>query len=103
MAKDIKGQTRLQIALQTLDRGRIDLLIFFDKGCHGLISRLPIFLVEQGSQFRLDLLLLFVGNGAEHVVHFMHHTPLSGSRAKFGRNRIEHGLVAIDSTISQFL
>ncbi len=36
--KRVKGQTRLQITLQTLDRTRIDLLVFLDEGGHGLIS-----------------------------------------------------------------
>src|SRR6266700_118895 len=45
----IKGQTRLQIALQALNRRGVDLLILFDKSRHSLISGLSILLIEQGS------------------------------------------------------
>src|SRR5512142_590769 len=74
LRKRIEGQTSLQIALQALDRRWIDLLILFDKGCNGLISRWPILLIEQGTQLRFDLLLLLGGDIAQDVVHLVHHT-----------------------------
>ena len=62
---------------------------------YGLVSGLPILLVEQGSQFRFDLVLLFGWNVTEYIIHLVHHTALSGSRPKLGRDRIEHRLIAI--------
>ena len=63
--KGVEGQTRLQIALQTRDRRWIDGSVLFTKGCHGLISRLPILLIEQGFQLWFELLLLLGGHVAE--------------------------------------
>src|SRR5436853_5775403 len=79
----VKGQTRLQIALQALDCPRIDWLILLDKCRHRLISLLSAFLVEQGLQLRFDLLLLFVWNVAEHIVHLVNDTPLASRHGKF--------------------
>ena len=73
----IEGQAGLQISLQTSNGRRIHRLILLDKSRHRLISRLPIFLLEQGFQFWLELLLLFRRDIAEHVVHFMNHTALT--------------------------
>jgi len=58
LGKRVKGQRHFQIALQTLDGSRIDLLILLNKGGYGLIGGSPILLVEQGAQFRFDLLLV---------------------------------------------
>ena len=62
---------------------------------HGLIGGLTILLIEQGAQLRFDLVVLFVGDVAEHIVHLVHHTALTSRGRKFLRNRIERGLVAI--------
>lgn len=81
LREGVKGQTRFQIALQTLDGRQIDRSILLDKSGYGLISRLLIFLLEQGPQLWFELLLLFGGHVAEHVVHLVHHTGLtSGDR-----------------------
>ena len=93
--KRVEGQTGLQIARHPLDGRGIDQLVFLDEGGHGLVSGLSILLVEHSSHLRFDLVLLLVWDVAEHIVHLVHHTPLSGSRPKFRRDRIEHGLVAI--------
>src|SRR5207244_6091101 len=90
-----EGPTGVLIAPQTCDRRCIDGAVLFDKSCHGLISRLSILLIEQSLQFWCELLLLLIGNIAEHVIHLMHHTALSSRGGKFLRDGIEHGLVAI--------
>ncbi len=95
LGKGVKGQTRLQVALQAVDRRGKDFLIFLDEGGHGLIGDLTILLIEQGAQLQFDLVVLFVGDVAEHIVHLVHHTALTSRCRKFLRNRIEHGLVAI--------
>ncbi len=53
--RGVEGQTGLQIALQTRIRRWIDGSVLFNKGCHGLLSRLPILLIEQGVKVSLDL------------------------------------------------
>jgi hypothetical protein len=95
MAKGVKGQTGLQIALQTRNGGRVDGSVFFDKSRHGLISGLTIFLVEQSSQFRFELFLLLGGDITKDIVHLVHHTRLARRVRELLTDGIEHGLVAI--------
>ena len=47
------------------------------------ISGLPIPLVEQSFQLRFDLLLLFIGNRTEDVVHLVNHTALRAEAGNF--------------------
>src|SRR5437870_5323312 len=94
MAESVKGQTGLQIALQTGNGGRIHGLILLDKSRDGLISGLPIFLIEQGSQLWFELCLLLGGHEASHIVHFVNDTALTSRVWELLRDGIEHGLVA---------
>ena len=55
LGKGVEGQTGLEIALQTRICRWIDGSALFNKGCYGLISRLPILLIEQGVKVSLDL------------------------------------------------
>ena len=89
----IQGQAGLQITLQARNGGRIDFLVFVDESSHSLISGLPILLVEQGFQLRFDLLLLFIGNRTEDVVHLVNHTALTSRGGKLLRDRTSGMLV----------
>jgi hypothetical protein len=56
--KRVEGQAGLQVSLQARDSRRVDAEVLLDKGGHCLIRTLAIFLIEQGFQFRPELLLL---------------------------------------------
>src|SRR5712692_4847089 len=99
----IQGQAGLQITPQARNSGRIHFLILLDKSGHGLISRWPIFLREQGAQLWFELLLLLGGHVAQHVVHFVNDTALTSGVGELIRDGIKHGLVAIaDPEINRF-
>ena len=71
----IKGQTGLQVALEALGGGRVDLLILFDESGDGLISRLPVLLIEQGPQLMpiaiiLSLLAALIAHCANEGIDF---------------------------------
>jgi len=91
----IKGQTGIQIALQTGHRRWIDTRVLFDESSYCLVSLRSMVLIKQGFEFWLHLITLLRGNVAEHVFHFMLDTALPQSRGKFGREGIDHGLIAI--------
>lgn len=73
----VEGQTGIPIAVQALNGGGIDLLIFGDEGNHFLIGFLTAGLIEDGFEFWTNLLLLFFGDLAQHIVHFVFDTPLA--------------------------
>lgn len=99
----VKGQTSLQIAVQTLNGGGVKSLIFFDKSGHFLIGLLAVVLVENGLQFRFDPLLLFFGDVAQDIVHFVFDTALAGTVGKVDFHSINHGLEPIGDPQAHFL
>ena len=62
-----------------------------------MVSFRAVVLVEDGLQFRLDLIVLFFGDGTEDIVHFVFDTALALAARKFGFQGIEHGLQAISN------
>jgi len=52
--KSVKVEAGLQIELQALHSTGIDRALLFDEGGHGLISSLPILLIEQCPQLRFE-------------------------------------------------
>ena len=93
--KGIEGQARVQVAVQALNRGRVGLFILGAKGRHRWIGLRPIVLVEDGPQFRVDLVLRLLGNVGQNILQLVLHAALPGGVQEFGCHRIEHGRSAI--------
>jgi len=91
----VKGETSVEIPFQTLDSGRVDLFVLGDEGRCFLIGFRSTGLVENGPQFWPHLLLLFLGNVAQNVVHLVLDTALALASGELQRYGIQHGLVAI--------
>ena len=60
----IKGQTVIQVAVQTVTGAGVDGFIFEQKSGGGLLGLFKAFLIENGAQLWLDLVVLFFGNVA---------------------------------------
>jgi len=67
----IEGQAGLLITPETLDGGGIDALILLTEGGQGLLRTLAWFLVEDGLEFRLNLLSLLLRHVAQDVLHLV--------------------------------
>ncbi len=99
----IKGQADLHIALQACHGGRIDCSILLNQRGHGLISSLPIFLLEQGFHFRFELFLLLGRDITEDVIQLVNHTALTSRIWDLRGDGGEHRLGAItDPQVNRF-
>lgn len=67
----VKCQAGIQVALQTFDCGRVELLELQDEGGRFLVCCFPIGLVENRLQSDPDLFLLLLRNIPQHIFHLV--------------------------------
>ena len=95
LGKEIKGQAFGQITAETIAGGQVGLLILEEKRSRRLLGLFQIVLIENGSQFRIDLLLLLGGDVAQDVLHFVPNAALAFGVQKLVLNGVDHGFAAI--------
>ena len=95
LGKGVKGQTGFQISLKTGQGRGINGSILLPKGDQFLLGLGPAVLVENGLEFRIDLISLALGNVTQNVVQFVFDTSLPLTGRELSRNGVEHRLVTV--------
>lgn len=69
LRKAVEGQTVLEIALERLNSAWVDFLVLGHKGSQLLIGFFTAGLVKDGFEFRSYLVMLFLRNIAQYILH----------------------------------
>lgn len=91
----VEGQTGGQIAAQTIHGGGINPFIFDHEGCRSLFGFFAVVLVEDRLEFGIDLVLLFLGDVAQDILHFVLDTALAFGGGELVLDGVDHGFTTI--------
>lgn len=95
LRKLIKSEAVVQVAAQAVAGGGVDALIFEQKSGSSLLCLFQIVLIENGAQFGIDLVMLFLGYVAQNVFHLVPDAPLAFGFQELTFNRLNHRFAAV--------